>query len=79
MCLVLVYLLSFTYPVYSLPQINEVVNGQADYHVDGNTMTINATNDTIINYNGFNIGSGETVIINLPDSTSRILNRVSCK
>ena len=67
---------AWTAVVYPLPQNLEVVSGDADVQVDGSTMVINASDGTIINYSSFDIGEGENVIINLPDASSEILNRV---
>ncbi|MGB3242850.1 MAG: filamentous hemagglutinin N-terminal domain-containing protein, partial [Candidatus Omnitrophota bacterium] len=63
--------------VYGLPEVKEVVSGDAEVqYVDSNTMQINATDNTIINYNSFNIQENETVLISLPSNNSQILNRV---
>jgi len=70
----------FTFTVsqiaYALPQGVEVVEGEADVTVDGNTMTIDADAGTIIDYSSFDIAENEAVVINLPDASSDILNRV---
>ncbi len=62
---------------FSLPQIDEVVNGEVKImRPDDKTMEIEATDRSIITYRRFDIGVGEKVIINLPSATSSILNRV---
>ncbi|MBF0252286.1 MAG: filamentous hemagglutinin N-terminal domain-containing protein, partial [Candidatus Omnitrophica bacterium] len=67
---------AWTSIVYPLPQDIEIVAGSAEVMVEGSTMVINAADGTIINYSSFDIGAGENVIINLPDASSEILNRV---
>ncbi|MFQ5951994.1 MAG: filamentous hemagglutinin N-terminal domain-containing protein, partial [Candidatus Omnitrophota bacterium] len=63
--------------IYGLPEVEEVVSGEAEVkYVDSNTMQINATDNTIINYNSFNIQENESVLVSLPSSNSQILNRV---
>ncbi|MFH2138803.1 MAG: GLUG motif-containing protein [Candidatus Omnitrophota bacterium] len=61
----------------ALPQYSEVVNGDVEFsHPNSSTLQINATDKSIINYATFNIGPGESVIINLPYLNDEILNRV---
>ncbi|MFC1548504.1 DUF2341 domain-containing protein [Candidatus Omnitrophota bacterium] len=62
--------------LFALPKVEEVVNGEVDVQVVDNTMHINASNNTIINYQSFNIQENETVIVSLPSTDSQILNRV---
>ena len=73
---------------YALPQIqdssdsNMVVNTQTfddnmDSVADRYVMTVNAANNTIINYTSFNILENESFVVTLPDSSSQILNRVT--
>ena len=61
---------------FALPTDIEVASGVADIVTEGSTMTITADNNTILNYSGFDIGEGESVIINLPNADSQILNNV---
>ncbi|MDD5439696.1 MAG: filamentous hemagglutinin N-terminal domain-containing protein, partial [Candidatus Omnitrophica bacterium] len=75
LCLSLCF--STTDLVYGLPQDAQVVQGAATITVDGNTMTVNAAADTIINYGSFNVAQNESVIFNLPTSSDAILNRVT--
>lgn len=63
--------------VWALPQVQEVVSGSADIRVDQNTMTILATDNTILNYSSFDLAPHESFIVNLPSNDSRILNRVT--
>lgn len=73
----LIILLSFNIStVYALPQVSEVVSGSADFAVNGSTMQINASDNSIVNYNSFNIESNEFVNVTLPSNDSRMLNRV---
>jgi filamentous hemagglutinin family protein len=65
-------------PCFSLPEKDEVVSGKAEFQLTNpTTLTINADHNTIINYKSFDIMANETVIINLPDSSGAILNRVT--
>ncbi len=73
----LVLLVFFPGPVFALPQGPEVISGSAEIHVDQNTMTILATDNTILNYSSFNLSPHESLIVNLPSAESRILNRVT--
>lgn len=74
--ILLAILLLVAQPVYSLPSGPEVVEGEADIVTDGATMSITATDNTIINFNSFDIDQGESVIVNLPSVNSDILSRV---
>ncbi|WP_077023803.1 filamentous hemagglutinin N-terminal domain-containing protein [Fuerstiella marisgermanici] len=61
-----------------LPTGADVVAGAAIINSGGPVMDVNATSTrTIINWNQFSIGSGNTANFNLPDSSSAILNRVT--
>ncbi len=73
----IVLLTSWSGQVYALPQIEEVISGAAQIQVDQNTMTIHASENTIVQYSSFNINPHESVIVTLPSSESKILNRVS--
>lgn len=76
-CLVVYLILNSTSVVYPLPQVDNVENGDVnlDYSQPG-TLTIVATDDAIVNYNSFDIADNEQVIFILPDSDSKILNRI---
>ncbi|MBW2674859.1 MAG: filamentous hemagglutinin N-terminal domain-containing protein, partial [Deltaproteobacteria bacterium] len=64
--------------VFSLPEVEEVVSGSADIQCpEANSMTINATDNTIINFTSFDILENESVFVTLPSVDSRILNRVT--
>lgn len=61
---------------FSLPEGGEVVAGDAQlHHPDPSTLEICASNNTILNFNSYNIWAGEAVIIHLPSTDSIILNR----
>lgn len=64
-------------PVWAGPEGQRVVAGSATFARQGAVTTITAANKTIINYSGFNIGGHETVRFIQPDSSSRVLNRIS--
>ena len=68
---VLVLLAYSSGPAFALPQTPEVVSGSAQIHVDQNIMTINASENAILNYSSFNINANESVIFNLPSADSR--------
>jgi filamentous hemagglutinin family protein len=55
-----------------LPTGMQTVSGTATFQSDGNTLTINASNKAIINYQSFNIGAGNTVNIFSPLSLNRV-------
>ncbi|OPX28411.1 MAG: hypothetical protein B1H08_05965, partial [Candidatus Omnitrophica bacterium 4484_171] len=70
-------LLFISFSAYSLPQGERVVAGQADFHRDSNTLTVNVHSDKMIaNYNSFSIARPEAVRFNQPSSSSIALNRV---
>src|SRR5690349_1134240 len=64
-------------PLRAAPQGEQVVRGTATFTRDGNTTTINAGNNAIINYNSFSIFPKETVRFVQPSASSRVLNRVT--
>ncbi len=57
-------------------QVNQVVQGQAQFTQDGSHTTIHAADNTIINYNQFNVPSDAVVQFVQPSAQSRVLNRV---
>ena len=75
--LTLILLFAWTSSIYCLPEVDEVVSGEAQIeYPDGNTMSITADDKTIINFSSFNVAENESVIITLPSVDSQILNRV---
>ncbi|HVV33214.1 MAG TPA: MBG domain-containing protein [Vitreimonas sp.] len=63
----------------ALPQGGEVAAGSAslDYSQPGNLLVNQTTASSILNWNSFNVGSGNSVTFNQPDSHSATLNRVT--
>jgi filamentous hemagglutinin family protein len=65
-------------PAHSNPQGGQVVGGSASIATQGSTTTITQTTDrAVINWNTFNIGSGETTRFIQPNAGSIALNRVT--
>ena len=58
------------------PTGEKVVKGNVTFTRSGDTTIITASNNSIINYKNFSIGSGESVTFLQPGSSSRVLNRV---
>ena len=71
---------SFFYSCLSwaeLPKGNTTITGDISISSDTQTMTIHQqSNQTIIEWNSFNIGENNTVTFNQPSSSSSALNRV---
>jgi filamentous hemagglutinin family protein len=62
----------------ALPTGGQVTAGQAAISQNGNTMNINqGTQRTVIDWNSFNIGKGNTVQFNQPNAQAQALNRVT--
>jgi filamentous hemagglutinin family protein len=60
------------------PTGGTVTSGSATISTAGSTVTVNAsTTGTIINWNSFSIGAGETTRVNQPSAASVSLNRVT--
>ena len=57
--------------------VTQVEHGAAGFATSGNTTTITAANQTIIDYSKFNIPTGDTVRFIQPGSTATVLNRIS--
>jgi filamentous hemagglutinin family protein len=60
----------------SEPEGEQVVAGQASFLRDGGLTEITAADNTIINYQSFGVGTGETVRFIQPGENARVLNRV---
>ncbi|HSM98798.1 MAG TPA: filamentous hemagglutinin N-terminal domain-containing protein, partial [Gallionella sp.] len=58
------------------PVGGNVVNGSASFSTSGNTLTVTNTPGTIINWQGFSIGSSEATYFAQQSSSSTVLNRV---
>ncbi len=63
--------------VYGLPTVQEVVSGDVEISTQDSTMTINASNNAIINFNSFDILQNEAVYVTLPSMDSQVLSRVT--
>jgi filamentous hemagglutinin family protein len=62
----------------ALPTGGQVTAGQASISQNANTMTINqGSQRTVIDWNSFNVGAGNTVQFNQPNAQSQALNRVT--
>ena len=60
-----------------MPTGGEVVSGQASFTTIGNTLTIQASPGTVINWQSFSIGANESVNFAQPSASSIVLNRVT--
>ncbi len=58
------------------PKGANVVRGDVSFSTQGNTTLIKASNNSIINYQQFNIFADETVRFIQPNARSRVLNRI---
>ena len=61
---------------YANPTGPAVAAGSASFSTSGSTLTVVNSNNTIINWQGFSIGAGETTRFNQPSASSTVLNRV---
>jgi filamentous hemagglutinin family protein len=72
-----IFLLLGSFPVLASPYGGQVISGQAAINQAGSVTNINQnTNKAVINWQGFSIGSGETVNFIQPSAQSSTLNRV---
>ncbi|MEO8331091.1 MAG: GLUG motif-containing protein [Gallionella sp.] len=70
-------LLAFSvHSVQANPFDPAVVSGQASFASSGSTLTVTNTPGTIINWQGFSIGSNEITRFNQQSASSAVLNRV---
>lgn len=61
-----------------LPTAYQAASGNVSFQQNGNTLNVNSSsNSAIVNYGTFSVGSNGVVNMNLPSSTSTILNRVT--
>ena len=67
----------FANPSYAAPQGEQVVAGDVSFDRNGTLTEITASNNSIINYNSFDIAQDETVRFIQPSDTSRVLNRIT--
>jgi len=54
-----------------------VAQGSASFNTSGSQLTINAANNTYINWQSFNIGVGETTTFVQPSSSSLVWNQIN--
>ncbi|MBV8659775.1 MAG: filamentous hemagglutinin N-terminal domain-containing protein [Burkholderiales bacterium] len=64
-------------PVLANPSGAQVVNGQVSFQNHGNTLTVTNTPGSIINWQNFSIGKGETTTFVQQSTNSAVLNRVT--
>lgn len=74
--LVLVFQIAFYSSVFAAPLNGIVANGDVTFS-DGNTVINQNSDKAIVNWDSFNINTGETVTFNQNSSSSIILNRIS--
>lgn len=60
----------------NLPTGMNVVAGQAQSSLNGNTLTVRNSPNAILNWNSFSIGAGNTVRFDQVNASSQVLNRV---
>jgi len=70
-------LLSAAAALNANPKNHSVVNGDAKVSEQGNLMQIDASDRSILHWDSFSIGAGETTRFVLPSSSSAILNQVT--
>lgn len=54
-----------------------IQSGNATLTVNGSRLTVTAGNNAFLNWQSFNIASGETTVFNQPSSTSIVWNRIN--
>ena len=74
---IFVALLALSAQAFANPTGQTVVSGSATFATSGSTLTITNSNNTIINWQGFSIGAGETTRFNQGSASSAVLNRVT--
>jgi filamentous hemagglutinin family protein len=62
---------------YANPSGMTVVSGAAHSSQHGNTLQITTSRNAVLQWNSFNIGSGETTIFNEPSPTSIVFNNIN--
>lgn len=62
---------------YAGPEGGDVTSGSGNIDVDGNVTTVTTGANTIIDWTSFDIAGDETVIFDMLNSSSRVLNRVN--
>lgn len=64
-------------PVCANPTGGTVSQGSATFNTSGSTLTIDAANNTFINWQNFNIGAGETTTFVQPSWSSIVWNQIN--
>ncbi len=67
----------YAHPLFANPVGASVVNGAVNMQTTGNTLAITASDRSIINWQGFSIGAGETTQFIQPTVNASVLNRVT--
>jgi len=67
----------YAHPLFANPAGASVVNGAVNMQTSGNTLAITASDRSIINWQGFSIGAGETTQFIQPTVNASVLNRVT--
>lgn len=67
----------YAHPLFANPAGASVVNGAVNMQTTGNTLAITASDRSIINWQGFSIGAGETTQFIQPSANASVLNRVT--
>jgi len=67
----------YAHPLFANPVGASVVNGAVNMQTTGNTLAITASDRSIINWQGFSIGAGETTQFIQPSANASVLNRVT--
>ncbi|MAE61230.1 MAG: hypothetical protein CMJ49_07720, partial [Planctomycetaceae bacterium] len=65
-----------THQLMADPTGEQVVAGSASFERQGDLTTIHAANNTVINYQSFDINAHETVTFIQPSELARVLNRI---
>jgi filamentous hemagglutinin family protein len=68
---------SFTRNVVANPTGMTVQRGAASQQANGSSLTVNAGNNAVLNWQSFNIGNGEATIFNQPSASSVVWNRIN--
>ncbi len=64
-------------PAGANPTGGSVAQGAATFSASGSILTVGAANNTVINWQSFNIGAGETTAFVQPSASSVVWNRVN--
>ncbi len=78
LCLIYLFFPAFLGLVYGLPTDENVVSGAAtiERSQDNSTMNVTASDNTVIEWGGFNVAQSESVNFTLPSADASLLNRI---